>query len=95
MQLEHTIVNNNRVACIHTTLIADHHIGGAAQKIGDLSFSLVTPLRSDDDNVGQEHGGPKPQICTIREYLRSRVASSKLNLSWRLSCPGPLISQPC
>ena len=95
MQLEHTIVNNNRVACIHTTLIADHHIGGAAQEIGDLSFSLVTPLRSDDDNVGQEHGGPKPQICTIREYLRSRVASSKLSWFRGLSCPGPLISQPC
>ena len=82
MQLQDTIVNNDRVACVHTALIAHHHIGGAAEEIGDLSFSLVTPLRSDDDNVGQELGGPKPQICTIREYLRSRVASSKVG------CPG-------
>ncbi|CRY92746.1 adenylosuccinate synthetase domain protein [Synechococcus sp. WH 8103] len=41
------------MACIHTTLVANDHIGGAAEEIGDLSFSFVTPLSSDDDNVGQ------------------------------------------
>ena len=81
MQLQHTIVNNDRVPCIDAALVTDNNISGSAEEIGDLSFPFVTPLRSDDDNVGQEHGGPKPQICTIREYLRSRVASSKLSLS--------------
>ena len=36
-----------------STLIANNHIGGAAEEISDLSFSFVTPLSSDDDNVGQ------------------------------------------
>jgi hypothetical protein len=53
MQLQHTVVHDDRVACIHTTLVANDHIGGAAEEIGDLSFSFVTPLSSDDDNVGQ------------------------------------------
>ncbi len=53
MKLQHTIVDDNRVTCIHAPLVAHHHIGGAAEEIGDLSFSFVTPLSSDDDNVGQ------------------------------------------
>ena len=53
MQLQHPVVHDDRVACIHTTLVANDHIGGAAEEIGDLSFSFVTPLSSDDDNVGQ------------------------------------------
>ncbi|MEN9541875.1 MAG: hypothetical protein RLZZ459_1966, partial [Cyanobacteriota bacterium] len=32
--------------------------GGAAEEIGDLALPLVTPLRTDDDDVGQGHSGP-------------------------------------
>ena len=71
MQLEHTIVHNDCVASVDTALIANDDISGAAEEICDLSFSLVTPLRTDDDNVGQRHSGPKPQFCTIRNLLRS------------------------
>ena len=53
MKLQHTVVNDDRVPCIHTALVAHHHIGGATEEIGDLSLSFVTPLSSDDDNVGQ------------------------------------------
>ena len=77
MQFKNAVVNNNRVTGIHSALIADHHIGGTAEEISDLSFSFVTPLRSDDDNIGQGHCGPKPRICTIRESLRPSVTSSK------------------
>ena len=77
MKLEHTTVDDDRVPSIHTALIPHHHIGGAAQEIGDFSFSFVTPLSADDDNIGQGHGGPKPQICTIREYFRSGGLPSK------------------
>ena len=78
MKFEHTTFDDDRVPSIHTALIPHHHIGGAAQEIGDLSFSFVTPLSADDDNIGQGHGGPKPQICTISDYFRSSVPTSKL-----------------
>ena len=78
MKLEHTTVDDDRVPSMHTTLVPHHYIGGAAQEIGDFSFSFVTPLSADDDNIGQGHGGPKPQICTIREYFRSSVPTSKV-----------------
>ena len=78
MKFEHTSVDDDRVPCVHPSLISHHHIGGAAQEIGDFSFSFVTPLSADDDNIGQGYGGPKPQICTIREYFRSGVPKSKV-----------------
>ena len=77
MQLEDPLINNDRVACVNAALVANNDIGGPAQKIGDLAFPLVTPLSSDDDNVGQGHCGPKPRICTIRESLRCGVRPSK------------------
>ena len=77
MELEHTVVNNDRVPGVHSTLVANHHICRAAEEIRDLPLSFVTPLRSDDDNVGQRHCGPKPRICTIRDYLRSAIKLSK------------------
>ena len=43
---------------VDPALIADHDIGGATQQIGDLAFPLVTPLRTDDDNIGQGNSGP-------------------------------------
>ena len=77
MKLQDPLVNNDGVAGVDTALIANHHISGAAEEIGDLPFPFVTPLRSDDDNVGQRQCGPKPRICTIRDYLRSRSSLSK------------------
>ena len=64
VQLEHLVVDHDCVAGIDTTLIAHHHIGGAAQQIGDLALPLVAPLCTDDDNIGQEHGGPQPLLST-------------------------------
>jgi hypothetical protein len=43
---------------VDPALIADHDIGGATQQIGDLAFPFVTPLRTDDDNIGQGNSGP-------------------------------------
>ncbi|WP_232201752.1 hypothetical protein, partial [Synechococcus sp. WH 5701] len=94
MKFEHTPVNDDRVPSIHTPLISHHHIGGAAQEIGDLSFSFVTPLSADDDNIGQGHGGPKPQICTIREYFRSSVPTSKVVVFCGIKFPEQLPFEP-
>ena len=69
MKLEDPLVHNDGVASIDTALVTHHHISGTAEEIGDLSFPFVTPLSSDDDNVGQGHCGPKPRICTIRDYV--------------------------
>ena len=70
MKLEDALVNNDGVASIHAALVTHHDISGTAEEIGDLSSTFVTLLSSDDDNVGQGHCGPKPRICTIRDYLR-------------------------
>ena len=77
MKLEHTIVNHDRVPSIDAALIANHNICRSTEEIGDFAFSFVTPLRTDDDNIGQGHCGPKPRICTIRESLRCGVRPSK------------------
>ena len=61
VQFEHLVLHHDGVAGIHSALIAHHHIGGAAEEIGDLALALVTPLRTDDDDVGQGDGGPKPR----------------------------------
>ena len=58
VQFEHSVLNHNRVAGIDPALVTHHHIGGAAQQIRDLALALVTPLRTDDDDVGQGQGGP-------------------------------------
>ena len=88
MELEHTIVDNDGVPGVHASLVANHHIGRAAEEIGDLPLPFVTPLRSDDDNVGQRACGPKPRICTIRDYLRSALNLSKALHIERFSSPG-------
>lgn len=77
MELENLIVHNDGVACVDAALIADDDIGGTAEEICDLSFPFVTPLRTDDDNIGQRHCGPKPPFCTIRNSLRSTCLRSK------------------
>ena len=77
MELQHLTIDDDGVTGIDAALITHHDIRGATQKIGDLSFSLVTPLSTDDDNVGQRLGGPKPRFCTIREYLRLACPWSK------------------
>ena len=58
VQFEHPVVHNNCVAGVDPALITHHHIGGTAQQIRDLALALVTPLRTDDDDVGQGQGGP-------------------------------------
>lgn len=58
VQLEDPILNDDGVPGVDTALIADHDIGGPTQQIGDLAFPFVTPLRTDDDNIGQGHSGP-------------------------------------
>ena len=78
MKLQHLIINNDGMTGVDASLIAHHHICGTTQKVGDLSFSLVTPLSTDDDNVGQRLGGPKPRFCTIRDYLRLACLRSKM-----------------
>ena len=47
------------------------------QPVDHLAFALVTPLSTDDDNVGQGHSGPKPLLSTKEEDLRSSDPPSK------------------
>ena len=77
MELEDTVADDDRVPCVHTALIPHHHIGGTAQQIGDLSLPFIAPLRTDDNNVGQGHSGPKPLGSAMIEFLRSEAPSSK------------------
>ncbi|WP_244281640.1 hypothetical protein [Synechococcus sp. UW105] len=77
MQLQHLIVHDDRVTCIDAALVPDDYISGSTEEIRDLSFSFVTPLRTDDDNVGQRHCGPKPPICTIYDFRSSPRLQSK------------------
>ena len=58
VQLQHRVVDHDRVAGVDTALVAHDDVGGAAQEIRDLAFPLVTPLSTDDDDVGQGHSGP-------------------------------------
>ena len=58
VQLEHLVVHHDGVTGIHTALVAHDHIGRTTEEIGDLALPLVTPLSTDDDNVGQGHSGP-------------------------------------
>jgi hypothetical protein len=53
VQLEGLITHNDRVACIDAPLVADDHIGGLTQEVGDFTFSFVTPLGTNNDNVCQ------------------------------------------
>ena len=77
MELEHLLVHDDGVACVDAALVPDDDISGAAEEIRDLSFPLVTPLRTDDDNVGQRHCGSKPPICTIKQFRSSPLLRSK------------------
>jgi len=45
MQLEHFISHAKRMAGVCPSLIADNNISFFRKKIGDLSFSLIAPLR--------------------------------------------------
>ena len=85
MQLEHLTIDNDGVPRIHAALVANDDVSGAAQQIGDLSLALVTPLSTDDDNVGQSKGDSGPLFKTIRKCFRSPGPSSKN--------PGPRINQ--
>ena len=77
MKLQNLIVHNDGVASVDSALIANNDISGAAEEICDLSLPFVTPLRTDDDNIGQRHRGPKPPFCTIRNSLRFTCLRSK------------------
>ena len=77
VQLQHPVVHHDRVAGVHSALVAHHDIGRPAQKIGDLALSFVAPLSTDDDNVGQEHRGRTPPVSRSWEPLRRRGRSSK------------------
>ncbi len=72
VQLEHAIINHDRVTGIHTALIAHDDVGRATEQIGDLSLPLVTPLCTDDDDVGQERNGQRPLSSTNKECVRSQ-----------------------
>ena len=80
MQLEHLTINNDGVPGVDPTLITDDDVCGPAQQIGDLSLALVTPLSTDDDNVGQSKGDSGPR-CE-----QSAIFSDQLPLSQKISC---------
>ena len=61
VQLEHLTIDNDGVPGVDTTLITHDDVSRAAEQIGDLSLALVTPLSTDDDNVGQSKGDSGPQ----------------------------------
>ena len=48
VKLEHLAVHDDRMAGVVASLEADDHVGVLAEVIRDLSFSFVSPLRSDD-----------------------------------------------
>ena len=77
MKLEHLAIDNDGVPRINAALVTDHDVSGAAQQISDLSLALVTPLSSDDDNVGQSKGDSGPLLKTIRKCFRSPGPPSK------------------
>ena len=81
VQLEHLTINNDGVPCVDPALISDNNVGRAAEQIGDLSLALVTPLSTDDDNVGQSKGDSGPQS------EQSAIFSDQAPLSQKISCP--------
>ena len=54
LQLERLAIDHQGVARIMSTLIADNEMLITGKQVGELAFSLVTPLGSDDD--GCWHG---------------------------------------
>ena len=64
VEFQHPVVDDDRVPGVHAALIADDDVSGTAEQIRDLSLPFVTPLRTDDDDVGQGHSGPKPLQST-------------------------------
>jgi hypothetical protein len=54
-QLVADTVDDQRVAGIVAALEAHHHVGAFRQPVDNLAFSLVTPLRPDDNYVGHEN----------------------------------------
>jgi hypothetical protein len=49
MEFELTMIINDGMACIPTSLEANADIGLVAQMIDDFSFTLITPLGANND----------------------------------------------
>jgi len=49
VELEHALTKHHRVACVVATLKAGHHARAFGKPVHQLAFSLVAPLRTQDD----------------------------------------------
>lgn len=72
MEFEYTIVNHNRMARIHSALIADDHIRGPTQQVCDFPLTFIPPLCTDNYDVCQGNRGPWPLSSTNNNTLRPR-----------------------
>jgi hypothetical protein len=54
VQLEGALRGFDRVTCIAPAIGADHHVGTASERIGQLAFALVAPLSAHDDAGGHD-----------------------------------------
>ncbi len=44
-------VDDKRMTCVMTTLVAHDDIGAFGQPVNDLTLALIAPLRSDDNHI--------------------------------------------
>ncbi|SPU77233.1 Uncharacterised protein [Brucella suis] len=44
-------VDDKRMTCVMTALVAHDHVGTLGQPVNDLSLALVAPLRPDDNHI--------------------------------------------
>ena len=77
VKLEGLILYNNRMACVHSSLVANDDVSRLAQEIGDLSFSFVAPLGTDYNYVSQG-------FLTALKFTQTLIIHRSCNLCQRL-----------
>lgn len=60
MEFQQRAIHHDGVPRIDAALVADHQIRRATQQIRDFSFSFVTPLGTDNNNIRQGIRAPRP-----------------------------------
>ncbi len=60
MKLKDFTGNYHRMTRVSPARVTHHHVGVVRERVDDLAFTLVTPLRPDDRN--SRHGTSEGQV---------------------------------
>jgi hypothetical protein len=62
------------MSCIITALIADNDIGGAAQQVGNFTFTFITPLRPNNNYISQG------SLCSINKISQLPIITKDMSV---------------